>query len=141
MNYTTAIFLINDKVRAIACTYEAGDNASRTIFKTLDPTIKKDDLVIVPTNTRHGMTVVKVAETDVDLDLESSAQVLWIVAAVNRASYDRIALQEKEAMDQIRSAQARKKRDELARALMADAAETIQALPIANRLIDGGTIF
>lgn len=140
MNFTTAIFLINDQVRAIQCTYEAGDNAPRQVFKTLDKTIAKDDLVIVPTDTRHGFTVVKVAATDVELDLESPALVRWIVSKLNRSAYDQILAQEKDAMDRIKSAQARKKRDELAKTLMADAAETIQALPIANRVIDGSKV-
>ncbi len=76
MNYSTAIFLINPKVRAIAAVYEPDtDNrkAPRTIFKTFDSTIEVGDYILVPTDTRHKMTVNKVVEVDVEPDLESSA--------------------------------------------------------------------
>lgn len=36
MNYSTAVFLINDKVRAVYGTYEAGERAAKTMFKTFD---------------------------------------------------------------------------------------------------------
>ena len=83
MNHSTAIFLINNDVRAIAVTYEKIDLAKDTtkmmkyqaaylsggrlpdgavVFKTMDTAIKVDDFVIVPTDTRHGMTVCKVVE-------------------------------------------------------------------------------
>lgn len=77
MNYSTAIFLINKDVRAIAVTYEKIDMnqdttkmkfsapylsggklpTGATVFKTMDPKVKVDDYVTVPTDTRHGMTV------------------------------------------------------------------------------------
>ena len=72
MNYSTAIFLINNHARALKVTYE--DGANPEIVKTLDQTIKLDDYVVVETDTRHKMTVVKVVETDVDFDLEEEWQ-------------------------------------------------------------------
>ena len=60
MNYSTAIFLISDEVRAINVTYERDGDAKRTLFKTFSKTIKIDDYVVVETNTRHHMTVCKV---------------------------------------------------------------------------------
>ncbi len=80
MNYTTAVFLINDKARALRGTYEAGEHAPRALFKTFDPAIKKDDLVIVPTGTRHNMTVVKIVEEDVEIEIETD-QPVWIVGS------------------------------------------------------------
>ena len=42
MNYSTAVFLINDEVRLVSCSYELDSNgkpASTTVFKTLDRSI------------------------------------------------------------------------------------------------------
>ncbi len=90
MNYTTAVFLINNAVRAVVCTYEAEDKSPRTMFKTFDKTIRVGDLVIVPTNTRHRMTVCKVVETDVDVDFDNSACVHWIVSKVDITQYQTV---------------------------------------------------
>jgi hypothetical protein len=132
MNYSTAVFLINSNVRAIVCTYEAGDTAPRTTFKSLDPDIKKDDLVIVPTDTRHKMTVVKVVETDVEVDFDSPATMLWIVGKVDGANYQQVLSQEAQAIDTIKSAEKNRKRDELRKSILADQADNIKALPIST---------
>lgn len=133
MNYTTAVFLINSDVRAIVCSYEPDEDRvknNRYTFKTLDKTIQKDDLVVVPTNTRHGMTVVKVVEVDVDPDFDSDVQLTWIVAKVDQAAYAMTLSQEAAAVTVIKSAEKTKKRNELRNAMLADSAEALKALPI-----------
>jgi hypothetical protein len=131
MNYSTAVFLINKNVRAVLATYEAEDTAKRTLFKTLDPTLKAGDFAIVPTDTRHKMTVVKIVETDVDVDFDSPTPVQWIMGKVDRTSYDEMLAQEQQAITVIKSAELRKKRDDLRKAMFADHVETLKALPIA----------
>jgi hypothetical protein len=71
VNYTTAVFLINDSIRAVTCTYE--NDGKRVPFKTLDKTIAVDDIVVVPSGTRHGMTTCKVVEVDSDVDYDDPA--------------------------------------------------------------------
>lgn len=94
MNYSTAVMLINPNIRAIKAIYEpdsvdlAGKvvrAGQRYIFKTLDPSIIKGDLIVVPTTTRHGFTVVKVEEVDVEIDFEASIELKWIVDKVSVA--------------------------------------------------------
>ena len=130
MNYSRAIFLISDQCRAVLVTYEAKDYADKTMFKTLDPAIKVDDYVVVPTDTRHKMTVCKVAAVDVDPALEDSRQLEWIVGTVDRASFVDIAAQERDAIEKIKAAETRRKRAELRKTLLADAEEEVKALPI-----------
>jgi len=130
MNYTTAIFLINKNVRAVMCNYEPDAEHKTTMFKTLDPTIKVSDLVIVPTKTRHGMTVSKVVEVDVDVDFDSACLVAWIVCKVDSANYEATLGQEADAVAVIKSAEKTKKRNELAAALLADSKDALKALPI-----------
>lgn len=133
MNYSTAIFLINKGARAIKATYEADEKATRELFKTLDPTIKEGDLVVVETNTRHNMTVCKVVEVDVDFDIESSTPVRWIISKVDQAAYDSLKVHEDNAIKAIKSAELRRKREELAKSLLADnSSPEIQALAVID---------
>lgn len=131
-NPTTAIFLINDKVRAITGTYESGDTAPRTMFKTMDPDIAKDDFVIVPTDTRHKMTVVKVVDVDVDVDFESDTHIAWIVGTVDRKAFEAVCQQEGVALAAIRSAEKTRRRDELRRDLIKDAEGKLEGLAIVS---------
>lgn len=134
MNYSTTVFLINPNVRAIVCTYEADHSAKKTTFKSLDQSIKKDDLVVVPTDTRHRFTVCKVTEVDADVDFDGSETMLWIVSKVDLADHNMTLVEEAEAVSAIKSAEIRKKREDLAASLMADkAASHIASLPMATR--------
>lgn len=131
MNYSTAVFLINKHVRAVLCTYEAEDTAKRTLFKTLNETIETGDYVIVSTDTRHKMTVCKVVDIDVDVDFDSTTPVTWIVGKIDLAPHAEMLRQEDAALKVIKSAELRKKRDDLRQAMFADHLDTIKALPIA----------
>ena len=133
MNYSTAVFLINAEVRAILGTYEVDDEnkkAPRTLFKTLDKTVRVGDFVIVPTETRHKMTVCKVVETDVDVDFDSVACINWLIGKIDRALYELTLSQEADAIAVIKSAEKTKKRNELRDAMLADSSEALRALPI-----------
>lgn len=135
MNYSSAVFLINKNVRAIKVTYdkaEGGKSPSEYTFKTLDTSIKVDDFVVVPTDTRHGLTVVKVTQCDVDIDLDDAAtQYKWIVARVDRTGYDQTLLDEAQAVKVIRLAEFNKKRSDLREGMLGASMDEIKALPIA----------
>lgn len=123
-NYSTVLFLVNKQVRAIKCAYELNAKGepcgNLTIFKTFDPSIKVGDDVVVPTTTRVNKTVVRVAEADVEVDLESAVQVDWIIGAVDSAAFQVVLGKEQEAISKIKAAELRKKRDELAATLLAN---------------------
>lgn len=148
MNLSTAIFLINNKVRAIHAIYEAIDEPAQrhgnppkvTMFKTLDQTIKVDDFIVVPTDTRHKMTVVKVTETDVDVDFESSANVHWIIGRVDRRPYEDLLVREGETVKAIQSATRRKKRDDLRETMLADHVQDLKLLPMASMNGEGPAV-
>lgn len=125
MNYTRAIFLINDNVRCALCTYESEDevkNPKQEEFKTFDQNLKVDDYVVVPTTTRHKMTVVKVVgfKSNLDVDLKASQNMDWIIGRVDKADFANITTQEEAAIQAIKSAQKKKERDELREAMLAD---------------------
>lgn len=139
MNYSTAVFLINKNMRAVQAVYEPGNPdgwqppgpvVKRTTFKTLDPSIKIGDFVIVPTNTRHGMTVCKIVEVDSDIDFDSAVSVDWIIGKIDRAPFERTLADEGVAIQAMKSAELRKRRDDLRTALFADQMEALKALPM-----------
>lgn len=123
MNYSTAIFLVNKDVRAVSVSYERDANgkgiAPFYTFKTLEP-VAVGDLVVIPTDTRHLMTVARVEETDVEIDYDSGVQLKWLVHKVEVGPYGNILAQEGAAIEQIKSAEKRAKREELAAKLIAD---------------------
>lgn len=124
MNYSTAIFLINSDVRAVAVSYETDHEGKGkrpfTTFKTFEDDIVEGDYVVIPTGTRHDMTVARVEEVDVEIDLESSAQMHWIVDRVDTTARNRVEAQEAEAIAKIKSAEKRAKQDQLREKLLAD---------------------
>ena len=136
MNYSTAIFLINSDVRAVSVSYErAADGkgvAPFYTFKTFDKSIKTGDLVVIPTTTRHMQTVARVEAVDVEIDFDSSVQFDWLIDKVDTSKASEIASQEAEAIRQIKSAEIRSKRDEMARKLMADNPD-LAGLSIVNQ--------
>lgn len=132
MNNTTVVFLINDKVRAIHATYEADEHAVKTLFKTLDKDISVGDYIIVPTATRHKMTVCKVVAVDIEVDYDSSTLVDWVIGKVDRSAHEQTVAQEAVAIQTIRAAEVNKKRDDLRKALIANNEATIKALPISS---------
>jgi hypothetical protein len=138
MNYTTAVFLINASIRAVRVAYEPGEGSGKnTIFKTLDPLIKKDDFVVVPTKTRHGMTVVKVEEVDVTVDYDSATPMEWIVSVVNKAPYEEVLKQEEIAITEIKTAEEHRKRTELQKSLTAINPSKFASLQLAALNEDG----
>lgn len=135
MNKTTAVFLINDRVRMIRASYEADTpnaKASTELFKTFDHTIKAGDLVNVVSTTRHNVTVCKVQAVDVDYDIETSASVQWVIDKVDMAQHLKTLGMEDEALAAIASAEKNRRREELKKAIFADAEAKLSAMPLAQ---------
>ena len=132
MNYSTAIFLFNDNARAVLATYEATENAPKTMFKTLDRSIKVGDFIVVPTDTRHKMTVCKVTDVDVQVDVESPTIIAWAVGKVEAATHESLLGMERKAVEMIQAAQAKKKRDELRQTLLDAAPELGTVLSLGS---------
>lgn len=127
-NFSAVAFLVSDKVRAVRVSYE--ENGKEYTFKTQDQSLVKNDLVIVPTNTRHGFTVCKVIELDVDVDFENPAiEYKWIAGKIDKTAYDTLLKQEETMLAEVRQAETRKKREQL-RATMFANQEALANLPL-----------
>jgi hypothetical protein len=135
LNYSRSIFLINDIVRAVECIYEVDtehSKAKRSQFKTLDLTIKVGDFVVVPTDTRHNMTVVKVVGVNVDVDLDSPVQMEWVIGTVQRADYEALLEKERDAIETIKSAEKKQKRDAMRKAIFENHPEMLAGLQLTH---------
>lgn len=135
MNYSTAVMLFNPNIRAIKVSYEKDTDKiihPRYIFKTLDTAIKPGAYVVVPTGTRHHMTVVRVEEVDIEIDFEDELEIKWIIDKVNDAPHRTILAEEQKWISQMKAAEKRNKREEIAskmREYYKD--EGIEKMPIA----------
>ncbi len=125
MNYSLAVLLYNDNCRAIKAIYEADPEdvskllpkAKREMFKTFDTAIAVGDIVMVPSSTRHNVTVVKVVEVDVEWDVHTTDDVKWIIGKVDQREFKKLRDMESNAISAIKESEktaARKKmKDEM----------------------------
>lgn len=132
MNYSKAIFLISDDVSAIMATYENNEGAMHYTFKTTEKGLKVGDYVVVETDTRHGMTVNKVTEVDIAVDIESDEKLKWVISKVDKEAFNKLKSQENQAIGRIKHAETNKRRDELRESLIKDTNGELKSLPIYN---------
>lgn len=136
MNNSYVIFRMTDKVRAINCVYENKEGAKITTYKTMDPTIDIDDLVIIPSGTRHNWSVVKVVEVDVVFDLDGYVDIEWIGDRLNLDSHNKLAEYEKEAIKAHNKIKLDKQRRESAKEFDDYTEGQLKALPLYTEIID-----
>lgn len=133
MNHSTTVFIANPDVRALRVSYEENsckEKEDKYVFKTFDKNIKIDDYVVIPTDTRHNMTVGKVIEVDVDINFDSSHEFKWIIDRVNKKPYEEVLLQEQIIIKEVRTIEFTHKRQQLQSALGMNDPEKLKALPI-----------
>lgn len=150
MNQSAAVMLFEENgVRPCKVEYDPDNGynnkgAQHThFFKCRDPEVKKDDLVIVQTTTRHGFTVAKVVAigvADVPINFEDNTQWLWIAQKFDKAEFDQMLDSEKKLTGMVAEANANKMRNDLKAAMglqqvgLADvfrkAPATLEAQPI-----------
>ncbi len=121
MNFSTSIFLVDDSVRAVAGTYDT--DGKTCIFKTRDKMIRVGDIVVVPSGTRHNFTTFKITEVDVPVDYDQAAKMEWVVSRVDMEEYKKTIDHETSVVQVVKSAEQRKRRDELKAAIFADQSE------------------
>lgn len=116
MNLSAAIMLVNPGIRPVKVEYDPDiqrNNNPNKLFKTLDKDLAKDDLVIVPTNTRHGFTIAKVSEIDFPVDFSSSEVWGWIGGKFDKKTYDEVLKIEDNVKHKVAKTQENKMRAEL----------------------------
>lgn len=136
-NRSKVIFVLNDSVRACLAIFEKDDpdrniKIKREMIKTLDPSIKIGDLVNVETGTRHGVSVMKVVDVDVEVNFGDDENVRWVVGKVDMTGFASIVEQENQAISAIRKAELKKERKDLRASLDESYKDEVANLQIAN---------
>ena len=134
MNYSTAIALLTDEVTGVSCSYEL-DHEDKPLklytfkcLKDMADNLAEGDLVVIPTDSRHGFTIVRVEKVDVEIPLESSIAYKWIAGKFDTAEYDNVLEQEATLIEKVKKSQKRKKREEMRAALQEQLDEEIPKL-------------
>lgn len=135
MNYSTAVMLINQNIRAVRVTYikDTPKEAPTYLFKTLDKSLEVDDYVVIPTDSRHNMTVAQVVEVDAEVDYESSLPLKWLIDKVNVEGNEKILEEEAKWIETLKASEKTKKQKQLKQDMVdmyQDA--NIDKLPIAT---------
>lgn len=130
MNQSTLIFLTNQNARGIMVKYDPEDTKRNRLFKTLDASIAVDDMVVIQTNTRYGMTVAKVEEVDVEVDVEMTEPVNWIVQKVDHKAWQNRKASEDAMISQVLDIHKRERRAELQKKLLGNA--NLATLPLSD---------
>lgn len=107
MHNSRKVFLLEDdkEPRCILAAYETGETAHTTEFKTFDQSIKVDDYILVPSGTRHRMTVCKVHSIDVEPTLDTDEKIDWVVGTIDQSNYQDTIEQEQVFIDAVKSAE------------------------------------
>ena len=139
MDSSKIVFLINDKVRLIRVSYDSapmpGEKLSHCNFKTLDQSLAVDDFDVVETGTRHGLTVCKVVEVDLDVDFDDGQPLKWAFQRVDFAAIELIRAQEGDAMKAAARAELKRKRDQLREGIFKEHSDMLEGLALTTKTL------
>lgn len=119
MNFSRSVFVINRDVRMVVCEYDPDSQKDKRVeYKTLDPSVSKGDLVIVPTDTRQKFTVVKVVDVDVPVDFDAPGETKWIVGKVDTMHFTQLIADEAVAIKTLQGAEQRRRANEMRKLML-----------------------
>lgn len=132
MNFATSIFVINQACRMVVAEYDPENQRDKRVnYKTLDPSISKGDLVVVPTDTRQKFTVVKVVDVDIPVDFDQPGDIRWVVGKVDISHHQQLLADESVAIKTLQGAEQRRRAKEMLALVIGDAnSETVKGLAL-----------
>ena len=120
MHNSRKVFLLENEPRCVLGAYEAGENPPLSEFKTFDGDIGVGDLVIVQSDTRHKMTVVKIAQVDIEPNLDSGSVMHWVVGKVDVDAFNETIKSESKFLDAARRAEKARRKEQLRKDFLQD---------------------
>lgn len=156
-NHSASVFLIDDNVRAIGVLFEKAvdfDNSithyaddideeddpvyrkkpkrkvyasKQYVYKTMDPSIKEGDYVVVETNdgTNAALKVARVVNIDADIQFHSSVEYKWIVDKIDMSKYRELIAQELVMIDKLKVIERKSQRAKLKSEVLAFAGDEV----------------
>jgi len=128
MHDTRKVFLLEETLRCVKAAYEIGDRPRLVEYKTFNTSIEVGMYLVVPTQSRHEMAVVKVHEVDIEPDLSSDTRMDWVVDTIDRDAYAGTLASEKSFINAARSAERRRMRETLKKDVLADLDANVKVL-------------
>lgn len=131
-NHTQFILVVSEKVKVakVSWSKEEEEKGVFKFYKYLDDlNLQPDDKVVIQTNSRWGLAVGKVIETDNEHELSPSAEIDWIVDRIDTESYEDMLDTEKNIIKQAAKARKQKEREE-AKAEMKAYMEASDTVPL-----------
>ncbi|PIR06658.1 MAG: hypothetical protein COV55_02790 [Candidatus Komeilibacteria bacterium CG11_big_fil_rev_8_21_14_0_20_36_20] len=119
LNKSLAIFLANEKVRAISVAFNS--MGKFYTYKTIDETIKVGDTVLV--EGKNGLTLVEVKTVDIQdtLDFENvNIEYAWIVQKVDKEAYETLKEKEQTLLKEINNLVLKGKKQQMLEILKAN---------------------
>ena len=113
MHESRKIFLTDAEPICILATYEDHEDANKTALKTYDETLAVDDYIVVPSATRHEMTVMKIVEVGVEPNLDSNSKIDWVIGKIDRTPYEKLLSQEGDFLSRARKAEKKRKKEQM----------------------------
>ena len=161
MNNSTIVLAISDKVMCIRAEYTPHDKkampaapasqpytqpvgmmshtdftdttiAEGDVFKTMDATLRVGDIIAVQASTRHGITVCRVTEVDVEIDLDTPTEIKWVISRINTEAFMAVLSMEAEAIKAVQRSEKQARREKIKKQIIGDNADIISTLAIAK---------
>ena len=133
MNYSKALFIVNDDIRAVKIQYDPAAKSNEYDYvKTFDRDVKVDDMIVVQSGTRHKMTTAKVVEIDCHIDVNAPGDMKWMVCVVDAEPVEKLVEMEADAVKMIQDAEKRRTARELRQELFGDQPEKLDAMQIGH---------
>lgn len=136
LNTSKAVFLLNDRVRAVECVYEAKNlddkkvrEARKYVFKWMGEELKPGDHVVVKSSYSDcGLAIALVTALDVPVDYDANDfQMAWIIQKVDLEPVHRLEDMERTAISTIKKAEDLRRRKQLRESVLdAEQMETLQ---------------
>ena len=130
MHQSYNIFLVNENARVIEGAYEEG-REEKTLFKTLNTSIEKGDLILVQTATRYHLSVVKVTDVDIEPDL-SGPPIRWAYQTIDTSMIEHLKQEEEDLNKMLLSQKRKKAREELRKEMLGTDFDFVKSLPMAD---------
>ena len=102
------------------------------VFKTMDASLVVGDIITVQSTTRHGITVCRVTEVDVEIDLDTTLELKWVISKIDTEAFMEVLQMEADAVKAVQRAEKNARRDKIKKQIIGDNADIIGTLAIAN---------
>lgn len=125
------ILALDPTIKVVRLMY--AESGSNPIYAKTELDLEVDDIVVVSTGTRVNYTCCKVIDADVDFDVESHDELVWVVGFVDIPAHNARLARESRIVKAVTTANRQRQRDKLREQLTAGVdAEMLEQLKLSS---------